>query len=300
MKNYLRIKGIFLVILGTLLWGISGTVAQYLFQDENFAPEWLVVIRLLFSGVIILMTGVVKGDKNIVRILRRKEAVIKLLVFSIFGVLGVQYSYFAAIKHGDAATATILQYLCPIIVIGYLSLRNKKIPTLQQMLCICMALLGTFLILTKGNIHSLSISKIAVFWGICSAFTCAIYTLQPVALLKKYGSITVVGWGMLIGGIAFSFIYPPFYCTGNWSLQSILAILFVVIFGTSIAFSCYLESLKYIEPYEASIMSCIEPLSAAILSIVFLNVKFSPVQWFGTLCIIITISILSLLKNDNT
>jgi drug/metabolite transporter (DMT)-like permease len=42
-----RIKGIILVIIGSMLWGISGTVAQYLFQEKGFSPEWLVVIRLL-------------------------------------------------------------------------------------------------------------------------------------------------------------------------------------------------------------------------------------------------------------
>lgn len=103
---------------------------------------------------------------------------------------------------------------------------------------------------------------------------------------------------MLIGGIALSFINSPFNCSGNWSFKSISAVAFVVIFGTLIAFSCYLESLKYIEPYEASILGCVEPLSAALLSIMFLNVKFSGIQWLGSLLIIATVSVLSVMKND--
>lgn len=45
-----RTKGILLVIVGTMLWGISGTVAQFLFQQKGFDTEWLVVVRLLISG----------------------------------------------------------------------------------------------------------------------------------------------------------------------------------------------------------------------------------------------------------
>ncbi|NRZ58564.1 drug/metabolite transporter (DMT)-like permease [Clostridium beijerinckii] len=30
-----RIKGIILVIIGAMLWGISGTAAQYLFQKKR-------------------------------------------------------------------------------------------------------------------------------------------------------------------------------------------------------------------------------------------------------------------------
>ena len=299
MEKSLKTKGIFLVTLAALLWGVSGTVAQYLFQSKNFTPEWLVVIRMLCAGVLLITMGLIKGDKNIFKIWSRKENIIKLVLFGLLGMLGMQYTYFAAIKHGNAASATILQYLAPIIITVYLSLRNKKLPTLKQIICVSMAMLGTFLIITKGNINSLSISKLAVFWGIASAFASAIYTLQPVSLVKEYGSTSVVGWGMIIGGVAFSFINSPFNCSGNWSLKAIAAIVFVVIFGTLIAFYCYLESLRYIKPEEASILACVEPLSAALLSIIFLSLKFSFVEWIGTLCIIITVSILSFNKNDN-
>lgn len=299
MKDSLRLKGIFLVVFGTFLWGVSGVVAQYLFKSENFTPEWLVVIRMIVSGTIILIFSLSKGDKNILKIWSKKENIIKILIFALLGMLGVQYTYFAAILHGNAATATILQYLAPVIITIYLAFYNKKLPTLKQLVCVFMAILGTFLIITKGNLNSLAISKEAVFFGVLSAFTCAIYTLQPSHLLKNYGSLCVVGWGMFIGGIAFSFFYSPFNCTGNWSFKSVLAIIFVVLFGTLIAFYCYLESLKYIEPYEASVFTCIEPLSASILSIIFLNVSFSIIQLVGALCIIITISILSFSKKDD-
>ena len=301
MKDSSRVKGLFLVIFGTFLWGVSGVVAQYLFERENFTPEWLVVVRMIISGTIILVFSLLKGDKNVIEIWSKKENIIKILIFALFGMLGVQYTYFAAILHGNAATATILQYLSPVIITIYLAFSSKKLPSLKQISCIFMAILGTFLIITKGNLSTLAISKEAIFFGVLSAFACAIYTLQPSQLLKNYGSLCIVGWGMFIGGIAFSFFYPPFNCVGNWSFKSVLAIAFVVLFGTLIAFYCYLESLKYIEPYEASMFTCIEPLSASILSIIFLNVSFSLIQLVGILCIIITISILSFSKkNDNS
>jgi drug/metabolite transporter (DMT)-like permease len=38
VKSELRIKGIMLVITAAMLWGVSGTVAQYLFQKKEFMP----------------------------------------------------------------------------------------------------------------------------------------------------------------------------------------------------------------------------------------------------------------------
>ena len=292
-----RVKGIMLVILGAMLWGISGTVAQYLFQKKGFSPEWLVVIRLLVSGLILLLYAFMKGKQDIWTIWRSKHTILSLILFSIIGMLGVQYTYFAAIKYGNAATATILQYLSPVLVTCYLAIRTKKVPNLKEITAVILAMLGTFFIITKGNIHSISISKLALFWGISSAFAAAFYTLQPRSLLAKWSSTVVVGWGMLIGGIAFSFVHKPWNFTGQWYITSIFAVIIVVLFGTLIAFYCYLESLKYIQPTEASVLSSVEPLSAAFLSVLWLHVPLGMPQWLGTACIIFTVVILSCTKN---
>lgn len=280
-----------------MLWGISGTVSQFIFQEKGFNTEWLVVTRLLLSGTILLLYGSVKDDKNIKTIWKSKKDGLKLILFGIIGMLGVQYIYFAAINHGNAATATILQYLSPVVITCYLSIRNKRLPSFKQILAIILAMLGTFFIITGGNIHNLSLSKLALFWGVCSAFCAAIYTLQPVYLLKKYSFISIVGWGMFIGGLAFSFIYSPFNFSGEISIISIISVIFIVIFGTLIAFYCYLESLKYLIPTEASILSCIEPLSATILSVIWLNVPFTLPEFIGMSCIIITVISLSCSKD---
>lgn len=297
MKFQARIKGIILVVIGAMLWGVSGTVAQYLFQKESFSPEWLVVIRLLTSGMILLLYAFMKGDQDIWAIWMYKHTILNLILFSIIGMVGVQYTYFAAIKYGSAATATILQYLSPVIVTCYLAAHTKKMPNLQEITAVILAMLGAFLIITKGNIHSISISKLSLFWGISSAFAAAFYTLQPRVLLDKWSSTVVVGWGMLIGGIAFSFIHQPWKFTGHWYVISAFAVIFVVLFGTLIAFYCYLESLKYIQPTEASVLSSIEPLSAAFLSVLCLHVSLDVSQWLGTICIIFTVVILSCAKN---
>lgn len=299
MKLKPRLKGILLVIIGAMLWGVSGTVAQYLFQKKEFSPEWLVVIRLLASGLMLLVYAFMKGNQDIWKIWRVKYDSLSLFLFSILGMLGVQYTYFAAIKYGNAATATILQYLSPVIITCYLAIRLKKLPNSQEAIAIVLAMLGTFFIITNGNIHSLSVSKSALFWGICSAFAAAFYTLQPRSLLTNWGSTIVVGWGMLIGGIAFSFIHPPWHFTGQWSIPSIFAVLFVVLFGTLIAFYCYLESLNYIQPTETSVLSSVEPLSAAFLSVLWLHVPFGMFEWLGTVCIIVTIIILSRVRSSS-
>lgn len=294
--SYPRTKGILLVIIAATCWGVSGTVAQYLFQQQGFSTGWLVVTRLIFSGAVLLSFAHTSGQQNIWSVWKNKQDTLQLIVFGIIGMFGVQYTYFAAIEHGNAATATVLQYLAPVIIACFLCFRAKSIPAKLEIIAIILALLGTFLLVTKGNIHALTISGPALLWGILSAFALAFYTLYPGKLLTKWGSLITVGWGMLVGGIGFSLIHPPWQFQGDWSFSSFMAVVFVVIFGTLIAFFCYMESLKFISASEASLLACVEPLSAAFLAVAWLHVTFGPAEWIGSFLIIATIFILSAVK----
>ena len=291
-------KGILLVLSAATLWGISGAVAQYLFHQKGFTPEWLVVIRLLISGILLLFFAKIKENLNIWDIWKNKNDITSLILYSIFGILAVQYTYFAAINHSNAATATILQYLAPMLIFCYSAIRTKSFPSAKEIFAVFLALLGTFLLVTQGSIQSLSISGLAFFWGLSSALALAFYTLQPINLLSRWGSALITGWGMLIGGISFSFIHPPWVFQGQWSLDTFLAVTFIVIFGTVITFYFYLESLRYNTATETSLLACAEPLAAALIAVIWLKVPFGISEWLGTFCILSTIIILSLIKNQ--
>jgi len=285
-------NGILLGITAASLWGMSGTLGQFLFQQRGINVEWLITLRLLLSGVGLLILA--KSTKNdIFTIWYNKKDAIQLIVFSIVGMVGVQYTYFAAIKHSNAATATVLQFSGPIFIAIYLALKYKKMPNKLEALAIFLAVTGTFLLVTRGKFDTLSISGIALFLGIASAITLAIYTLQPKALLAKYNSALVVGWGMLIGGIIFSFVKAPWQVEGNWDLKAYLSISFIVLFGTLIAFYSYLNAVKLIGGQKTSLLTSAEPLVAVILSVIWLKTPFSFIEWIGSLCIISTVFLLT-------
>ncbi|MCP8969330.1 DMT family transporter [Ectobacillus ponti] len=296
VASYTKSKGVALVLTSASLWGISGTVAQYLFQQQGFTPEWLVVIRLLLSGVLLLGFARVKGKQSIWGVWRHKKDWPQLVLFGLAGMLTVQYTYFAAIKHGNAATATLLQYTAPVFIVCYLAARMRRLPVRLEVLAVLLSLIGTFLLVTNGSFRELSISAAAAAWGITSAVALAFYTLQPIQLLNRWESAVIVGWGMLIGGIAFSFIQPPWEMQGEWSPSAVLAVIFVILFGTLTAFYCYMESLKYLSAAETSLLACAEPLTSALLAVVWLHVPFTIANVFGALCIILTIILLSYVK----
>ncbi|HET7579258.1 MAG TPA: EamA family transporter [Bacillales bacterium] len=291
MRN--RLIGVIMVLFGSTLWGGSGTVAQRLFEDSGFQPGWLVTMRLLVSGILLLLMQAMKTD--IFRIWKKKRDGLQLILFGILGMLAVQYTYFAAIDAGNAATATLLQYLGPALITVYLALRFKRFPKVREIVAVILALLGTYFLVTDGSPQNLTISPAAIAWGLASAAALAFYTLNPENLLKEWGAGIVVGWGMLIGGIGLSFLYPPWQTSGQqWNVTTFSFVAFVILFGTLLAFFLYLESLKFIKPTETSLLACAEPLSAAIVAILWLHVPFGLYQMIGGLCILATVVLLSL------
>ena len=92
-------------------------------------------------------------------------------------------------------------------IVAWFSLVRKSRPGILVFCAILTSLVGTFLLVTHGNPTSLSISPAALFWGIASAFAAAFYTTYPSTLIARYGTLPVVGWSMLIGGL----ILLPFY-----------------------------------------------------------------------------------------
>jgi drug/metabolite transporter (DMT)-like permease len=296
----LRYLGYVMVLAAAALWGLSGTVAQYLFQHEGFQPGWLVTMRMLFSGVILLLLGSIKGPKSIWDVWKERKSSLQIIIFAFVGMLGVQYTYFLAIQLGNAATATFLQYVAPIFIVLYVSLRYRKLPVPNEYIALCFALIGVFLLVTDGSFQQLNVSFSAFLWGIASAVALAFYTIYPENLLKRWGSVVVVGWGMLIGGIALSVINPPWKVEYSLlSISNLLMVCFVILFGTLIAFYLYLDSLKYITPTETGLLASIEPLSATIASVIWLHVPFGWIEFIGGFCIILTVTVLSVQPKKN-
>ncbi|MGG2134569.1 DMT family transporter [Bacillus sp. S2(2024)] len=290
-----------MVVIGASLWGLSGTVAQQLFQQKEISTEWLVTIRLLISGFILLFVSLFSKNKHeIVAIWKNKHDATKLIIFGIFGMLGVQYTYFASINEGNAAVATILQYLAPIFITIYLIIKFRALPTKIDVLAITFATLGTFLLLTNGSIDNLTVSVPAIVWGVLSGLSLAFYTLYSKSLLKKWSSAVLVGWGMIIGGIGVTIVHYFskkgiifLESIGNIDLNTLLLITFVVIFGTLIAFYLFLDSIRYISPKETTLLGCTEPLSSILSSVIILHIPFLFFQIIGAICIIIVVILLS-------
>ena len=221
----------------------------------------------------------------------------RMLFFGIFGLMLCQLTYLFAIHSSNAGTATVLQYTCPILIVIYVSLKEKTVPTVMEFVAIFCALVGTFIIATHGNPFNLSISPTGLFWGIISAFTYALYTLLPGKLIHQWGSLIVTGLGLLSGGILFYIGSASWQYSVQWQPYTLFAFFGIIGVGTILAYTLYLEGVALIGAVQGSLLASAEPISSVFFSIVLLGEVFQMIDMVGIIFILIAVYIITM-KED--
>ena len=288
------LKGIMLIVMAAACWGLGGVAGQYLFQYHQVDAVWLVMVRQIVAGGMLLLYTAAVLQENIFTILR--QHFLGLLCFSFVGILGAQLGFYYTISLCNAATATVLQYSAPIWVMVYMSYKHHAWPDGRELVGIFGAIVGVFLIATHGSLTSLALSPAAITIGLLSAISYAFYSIQPVELLKHYPATVIIGWGQLLSGLALIAARNPFVPAGSWDMHAYLAMGYLIVGATIASYALYLAGLKIVGSTKASLISCAEPLASIIAVVALLDTKLLLPDYIGMACIIFTVLLLSLPK----
>ena len=289
------VTGTIVTIAVGILWGVSGVCGQYMFQNKGVTAPWLVSVRLVAAGLLMLCYYFLTDREQTLGIWKSKRDRRDVLIYGLLGMLPCQYAYFQTIEWSNAGTATVIQYLGPALIVIWVCFRTKRMPTLQEIMGVILAVFGVFLIATHGNPTTLALSGRALLMGLASAIAVAIYTLEPARLQRKYDTPLILAWGMTIGGIALTLISRPWTVKGiQTDAEMFTALAFVVVFGTMAGFSLYMTGVKLIGSVKASLYACMEPVSSMILTVLWMKVNFTTPDLIGTLLGIATIIILAI------
>lgn len=288
-----KVRGVILTLIGGICWGFSGASGQYLFSVKGIDAHWVTVIRMITAGLILFSLVLLKHRKQLVGLFSNKKDRWTLISFSIFGLISCQYTYLLAISYTNAGTATVLQYLGPLLIMVFVCGKNRRLPTKTEGIAILLALTGTFLLATHGNLSNLVISSQGLFWGLMSALGLMLYTIIPGRIITKWGSIVVTGCGMLIGGTILLIVIRPWRIPVSLDWQVILGMLAIIVIGTVVSFTLYLQGVSDIGPVKASMIASIEPVAAALFSALWLRTAFSWLDILGFAFIITTVMLLT-------
>lgn len=296
MKLSSSSRGILLTITGAILWGISGTSAQYLQVNQHISIEWLLPVRLWVAGLLTVLFEYFRHGKETFRIFQNKRDTIDLCIFGLLGIGLCQYTYFKTILYAGAGIATVLQYVAPVIIVIYMMLFKGRSPLLPEIISMVLAIIGTATIALQSEFSLAALDDKVLFWGLLSATAVAIYTIKPVNLLIKYSTPSVVGLGMLTVACPVLLIWKPLPPEAIINYKTFLCLFGLIILGTVFAFSLFLEGVRAIGAVKGSIIASIEPVSAAFFTWFLLGNQYTKFDLIGFVCILATIFILARAK----
>lgn len=295
-----QLYGILITVTGASMWGFCAVAGKYVMNTKGVDPVWMVTLRLLTAGSILLAIAIGKSrGEGIWDIWKDKRSVLRLLVIAVFAFAVCQTTYFAAIRLSNAGIATAIQQTSPIFVLLWVLILEKRMPKSVEILVLCMVIFGAFTLSTGGNISSLVIPLGALVLGLISAVTCAMYTVLPGKLIERYGTFYTIGWGMLLAGVLLIPVAKLWVVSGDWDIKTAAAFGFIVVFGTVTAFAAYLYGVTLVGPLKGSVLGLVEPVVAAFASALILKQAFSLSDVVGIAAILGGVTVLSVYKTQN-
>ena len=153
MKN----KGIAITVMAAVFWGFSGACAQYIFDTFHADPVHLTAVRISCAGIALTFFGMLKDPDNMKSIWKDRPMVIRLFIFGVAGLMFCQITYMLAISYTNSGTATILQYIGPVLVMIVSCLMARRLPRGKEVLAILLARPTDVLCLGEETARSLGL-----------------------------------------------------------------------------------------------------------------------------------------------
>jgi drug/metabolite transporter (DMT)-like permease len=282
-----------LTLVGAGLWGLSGTVAQGLFERFSFPVLGLVTVRMLSASALLLLVFGRRG---------RPAFTPSFLSLSIFGIAASQITYLEAIEFSNAVTATLLQFLFLPMVATYEALRGEIVWSHGWTAILVLAAAGTVLLVANPGSGSFGIlvTPAGLLFGILSAVAGTYYSIAGRRLAQQHGSWPITTWGFAVGGLvtlpfgAVSLVSYSFPSSVLPWLELAGLIGFIVVFGTLLGYGLYLVGLRHLPATEVGAAASLEPIVAAVATYFLLGVKLTALQYVGGALIVLAVGILGL------
>lgn len=292
-------RGYALAVIAALCWASGGLVAKWLFTEAGPATAAWRVSPLGITVEPVVLAGTRAVTAFVVLLLylaltRRKTLRVRfaqlpfLALFGIGGLAAVHLTYFQTISHTNVATAILLEYLAPVIVLVFSVIFLGERLTWTLPVGVTLSIGGCALVVGVASGEGLVVSPAGLAWGLASAVFFAGYSL-----MGRYGAPRYSPWTLLVYGLGFAGLFWLAYFGGPGPLvetlsswRALVTIGFIAIVSTIVPFAAFLKALHYIDPTRATIVATLEPVIAGVAAYATFGESFGASQLAGGLLVL--------------
>jgi len=276
-KLFIYTEALFAVIV----WGASFVATKIALQDTS--PITIVWLRFLM-GVIILGIAVVYLKQFALP--NKKE----WTYFALLGFLGITFHQWLqsnALRTSQAGTSAWIVSTTPVFMalLGWLILKER--PGWVKTLGILLAFAGVLIVISKGDIHSISIGRFGApgdLLILISAVNWAVFSVLSRRGLKAYPASLMMFYVMSFGWLFTSLLFLPtqgFAEIGSLTFNGWMGISFLGIFCSGLAYIAWYDALKALTTAQTGVFLYIEPIVTVVVAFLILEEAITPALLLG-------------------
>lgn len=277
-----RAVGLACAVASAVCFGGAGPFAKPL-MDAGLGALDVVWLRLA-GGALLMLPLAVRS----LPALRRKPKLV--LGYGLLAVAGVQTCYFAAITSVPVAVALLIEFLGPVLLLGWVRFVRRERVSRSAVVGVTLAVLGLALVVEIWV--GLRFDPLGLLLALGAAgCQMAYFLLADSRDGSEVGAGTLAAGGMVVGAVAVTLLARPW--TVDWSIlgrdvvlagRHVPALLPVVWLGLVSAVLAYLTgviAIRRLSPPVAGAVAYLEPVVATVLAWLLLAEHLGAFQLLG-------------------
>lgn len=187
--------GLGVALASSAAFATSGAFAKSLLIG-GWAPGAVVTLRISIAALVLLVPAVyaLRGRWGVLR--RNARLVVG---YGLTGVAGCQLAYFYAVSHLSVGVALLLEYLAPVLIVGWLWLRTRRAPRRLTVVGVVLAVAGLALVLDVMG--GMRLSTAGLLWGLAAAVCLVLYFLIVDQVDEELPPISLAASGLVVGAV---------------------------------------------------------------------------------------------------
>lgn len=267
-KNSFALKGHVACTVAYLIFGLNIVISKNLANSGILSPTGLFSLRAIGAAVLFWLISLGLPKERV-----EKNDLLKIFGASILGLYITQLTFLKAITMTTPMDASILTSLSPIMTMFFAALFLKEPITFLKVIGVMISFTGVLLLIFNSSGVGTGIassSPLGAILMLINSLSFALYLGIFRPLIMRYSVVTYMKWMFLFAVV----VSVPFNTRELMSVdylgmpsKYVRELMFLIIMSTFVAYLLIPIGQKYLRPTLVSMYSYIQPIVAAIISV---------------------------------